>query len=98
MSNENATEDEIQRRLVFANRTYIGLQMKFVSRLLSRVTKSLLFKRLIVSVILYGSEKWILSQSTVDDLERKRILRRIYGQDVKEVSGENEVTKSHTAS
>lgn len=65
MSNEN--DDGIRRRLVFANMTYIGLQTKFGSRLLSRV-KSLLFKRVIVSVILYGSEKLILSQSTVDDL------------------------------
>lgn len=43
VTNENVVKEEIQR-FVIANMAYFGLQRKFSSKLLSKVTKSLLYK------------------------------------------------------
>jgi hypothetical protein len=64
-----------------ANRSYFGLQKHLKSKLLSRSTKTQLYKTLIRPVIIYGSECWTLSQldqQMMDGFERK-VLRKIYG-------------------
>jgi len=71
---------EVNARLIMANRAYYGLQNHAKSRIISKKTKTLLYKTLIRPVLAYGAEIWALS--TQDEyrlsIERK-ILRRIYG-------------------
>ena len=57
----NDTSLEIKRRITFANRCYYGLNTEIKSRVLSRKTKILLNKALIISVLLYGAEAWVLT-------------------------------------
>jgi hypothetical protein len=56
ISNDNSVEKEIQRRIVAGSRTYFTAVSLFRSRLLSRVTKILLYKTLIRPVVSYGAE------------------------------------------
>lgn len=80
----NKTNDisfEIRRRIVLANRCYYGLCKQFRNKATSRQTKLTLYKTLILPVLLYGSEAWVLAQADEAALgvfERK-ILRKIYG-------------------
>jgi len=47
---------EVNARLIMANRAYYGLQNHVKSRIISRKTKTLLFKTLIRPVLIYGAE------------------------------------------
>ncbi|XP_049315624.1 uncharacterized protein LOC125779109 [Bactrocera dorsalis] len=72
---------EIQRRITLANRCYFGLSRQLRSKVLSRQTKTKLYKSLIIPVLLYGAEAWTMSttdESTLRVFERK-VLRKIYG-------------------
>jgi len=72
---------EVNARLIMANRAYYGLQKHVKSRIISRKTKTLLYKTLITPVLTYGAETWALSKQDeylLSIFERK-ILRRIYG-------------------
>jgi len=72
---------ETQRRILVGNRTYFAVISLFRSRLLSRVTKILLYKTLIRPVVSYGAETWILTkkeEQAVLIFERK-MCRKIYG-------------------
>jgi hypothetical protein len=81
VNTQNTIREEIQTRIMAANRSYFGLQKHLKSQLSSRTTKIQLYKTLIRPVIMYGSECWTLSQldqQMVDGFERK-VLRKIYG-------------------
>jgi len=56
ISNDNSVEKEIQRRILAGNRTYFAAINHFRSRLLSRATKTVLYKTLIRPVVSYGAE------------------------------------------
>lgn len=78
---KNNTKDEINRRILLANKCYYGLSKHLRSQILSRKTKIQLYKTLIVPVLTYGSETWTMTQAEEQALltfERK-ILRRIFG-------------------
>jgi hypothetical protein len=62
ISNDNSVEKEIQRRILAGNRTYFAVISLFMSRLLSRATKILLYKTLIRPVVLYGAEAWTMTK------------------------------------
>jgi len=62
ISNENGVEKETQRRILAGNRTYFAAVSLFRSRLLSRVTKIILYKTLIRPVVSYGAEVWTLTK------------------------------------
>jgi len=53
---------EVNARLLMANRAYYGLQNHVKSRIISRKTKTLLYKTLIRPVFTYGAETWALSK------------------------------------
>jgi hypothetical protein len=74
-------EKEIQRHILASNRTYIAVISLFRSRLLSRVTKIILYKTLIRPVVSYGAEAWTLTkkEEQVLLLFERKIFRRIYG-------------------
>jgi hypothetical protein len=81
ISNDNSVEKEIQRLILAGNRTYFAAISLFRSRLLSRATKILLYKKLIRPVVSYGAEAWTKTKKEEQALlifERK-IFRRIYG-------------------
>ena len=63
VNNENFIAKEIQRRRVLSNSSYFRLQKKFESKLLSRATKSLLYKTLVVLVLLYASGTRVLAEA-----------------------------------
>jgi hypothetical protein len=63
------------------NRTYFAVISLFISRLLSRATKIILYKTVIRPVVTYGVEVWTLTEEeeqVVLIFERK-MFRKIYG-------------------
>jgi len=76
-----SVEKEIQRSILAGNRTYFAAIIHSRSRLLSRATKTMLYKTLIRPVVSYGAETWMLTKKEEKILlifERK-IFRRKYG-------------------
>jgi hypothetical protein len=72
---------EIQRRIQTANRCFFGLRKHLRSSHLSRQTKFTIRKTLICPVLLYGSQRWVLTKREENQLlvfERK-VLRMICG-------------------
>ena len=81
VNNNNNTGEEITRRINLANRCLFGLGSIIRSKLLSRNTKLLIYKTLVLPVFIYGSEAWTLSsdeQHKLSVFERK-VLRIIFG-------------------
>jgi hypothetical protein len=77
----NNSSVEVNARLTMANRSYYGLQNHMKSRIISRNTKTILYKTLIRPVLTHGEETWVLSKQDehcLSTFERK-ILWRIYG-------------------
>jgi hypothetical protein len=75
---KNDMSVEIRKRILAANKCFHGLRTHFKSHLISRKTKTLLYKVLVVT---YGSETWMLTKADERSLgiyERK-ILRCIFG-------------------
>lgn len=72
---------EIKRRTILANRCYFGLSKQFKNKAISRQTKITLYKTLILPVLLYGSEAWVLAKAdeAVLGVFERKILRKIYG-------------------
>ena len=64
-----------------AGRAYYGSQNHVKSRIISRKTKTLLYKTLIRPVLTYGTETWALSKQDEYRLSifERKILRRICG-------------------
>jgi hypothetical protein len=81
MTSTNDVSLEIQRRIQTANRCFFGLRKHLQSSHLSRQTKFTIHKTLIRSVLLYGSETWVLTKREENQLllfERK-VLQTICG-------------------
>ena len=80
VNNMNNRSVEVKAGLTMANRAYYGLQNHMKSRIISRNTKTLLYKTLIRPVLRYGAETWVSKQDEhrLSIFERK-ILRIIYG-------------------
>lgn len=72
---------EIKRRTILANRCYFGLSKQFKSKAISRQTKITFYKSLILPVLMYGSEAWVLAKAdeAVLGVFERKILRKIYG-------------------
>ncbi|XP_049306103.1 LINE-1 retrotransposable element ORF2 protein isoform X2 [Bactrocera dorsalis] len=71
---------EIQRKITLANRCYLGLSKKLRSKVLSRRTKTKLHKSLLIIVLIYGTEAWMMTttdESTLRVFERN-VLRKSY--------------------
>jgi hypothetical protein len=82
MINHTYTENqEIQRRINYANGIYFSLMYVFKSQNVHRKKKIRIHKTIIKPALMYGCETWSLLQNAENKLgafERK-ILRRIYG-------------------
>ena len=72
---------ELNERLTMTNRAYYGLRNHVKSSIMSRNTKTPLYKTLIRPVLTYGSETWVLSKQDENRLSifERKILRRIHG-------------------
>ena len=60
VTTKNDVSLEIKRRTTVANRCYYGLNGQLSNKFLSRTTKLILYKMLILPVLLYGAEAWTL--------------------------------------
>lgn len=81
VNNCNKTSQDVDRRIIAANKAYFANIRLLKSRLLSKTTKLRIYKTLIRPVATYGSETWNL---TVNDANRlrvfeRKIVRRIFG-------------------
>ena len=63
VTTKNCVNLEIKRRITLANRCYYGINGQLSNRDLSRTTKLILYKMLILPVLLYGAEVWPLSST-----------------------------------
>ena len=81
VNNNNNTGEEITRRINLANRCLFGLGSILRSKLLSRNTKLLIYKTLVLPVLMYGSEAWTLNNDEQQKLSvfERRVLRMIFG-------------------
>jgi hypothetical protein len=72
VTNDNNMDKEL--RISLANKSYHGLTGKFKSRFLTMSTKLRLFKTLLRSLLMYGSESFMITRSIEESLrvfERK---------------------------
>lgn len=93
----NTIKKEVGRRVMATNRCYYGLSRQLQSRVLFSKTKCNIYEILIKSVLTYGSECWALTKVEKRALlifERK-ILKKIYGQNVRMERGEEDTTRNH---
>jgi hypothetical protein len=88
--NQNLIQEEIKRRLNSGNACYHSVQSLLSSHLLSKNLKIRMYKTIILPVVLYGSETWSLTLRGEHRLRvfENRVLRRIFGQNRDEVTGE----------
>jgi sorting nexin-29 len=61
VTNQNLIQEEIRRRLNSGNACYHSVQNLLSSRLLSKNTKTGIYKTVILRVVLYGCETWSLT-------------------------------------
>lgn len=74
-------EEEIQSRIVGANRAFFALRGLLCSRLLSRGTKIKIYKAIIRPVLTYACATWTLRKIHAEKIDRfeRKVLRRIVG-------------------
>jgi hypothetical protein len=90
LTDQNCIHEEIKSRLNSGNACYHSVQSLLSSRLLSRNVKVKIYKTIILSVVLYGCETWSLTLREENRMNvfGNRVLRRIFGPNRDEVTGE----------
>jgi hypothetical protein len=80
VTNQNLVHEEINSRWNSGNAFYRSLQNFLSSSLLSKTVKIKIYKIIILSVVLYGSETWSLTLTEEHRLRvfENRVLRRIF--------------------
>jgi hypothetical protein len=83
-------QEGIKRRLNSGNACYHSVQSILSSRLLSKNLKIRKYKTIILPVVLYGCETWSLTLREEHRLRvfENRVLRRIFGPNRDQVTGE----------
>jgi len=81
VNGDSNVSEEITNCLIAANRSYFGLKSQFKSQLLSRKTKSLLYKTLVRPILTYAAETWATTKNDERRLSivERKIFHRIYG-------------------
>jgi hypothetical protein len=85
LTNQNSIHEEIKSRLKSGNACYHSLQNPLSSRLLSKNVKIKIYRTIILPVVLYGCESWLLTLR-LRVFENK--VLRIFGPKGDEVTGE----------
>ena len=81
INNKNIISEEIDKRIMIANRAYYANSKILKSRLISHNTKMKIYKTLIRPVATYGAEAWTLTTKDATKLKtlERKVVRRIYG-------------------
>ena len=92
LTNKHSILEEINSRLKVGNACYYSVQNLLSSSLLSKKLKIRIYRTIILPVVLYGCETWLL---TLRDERRlgvfeNRVLRRVFGPKRDEVTGNGE--------
>jgi hypothetical protein len=89
-TNQNLMQEEIKRRLNSGNACYHSVQNLLSSCLLSKNLIIGIYETIILPVVLYGCETWSLTLREEHRLKvfENRVLRRIFGLKMDEVTGE----------
>ena len=90
LTNQNSIQEEIKCRLKLGNSCYNSVQNLLSSSLLSKTLKIKINRTIILSVVLYGCETWSLTLREERRLRvfESRVLRRVFGPNRDEVTGE----------
>jgi hypothetical protein len=90
LTNQNSIQEEIYGRLNSGNVCYNSVENHWASSLVSKNTKIKIYKILSLLVVFYGCETWSLTLREERRLRvfEKRVLRRIFGPQRDEVTGE----------
>jgi hypothetical protein len=86
LKKRNSIHEEINSRLKSGNACYHSVQNLLPSRLLSKNTKTGVYRTIILPVVLYGRETWSEEQRL--RVFENRVLRRIFGPKRDEATGE----------
>ena len=80
-TNQNSIQEEIKSRLMSGNACYHSVQDILSSSLLSKNLKIKIYRTIILSVVLYGCETWLLTMRKEHRLRvfDNRVLRRMFG-------------------
>ena len=87
---QNSIQEEIKSRLKLGNACYYLVQNLWSSSLLSKKLKVKIYRTIILPVVLYGCEGWLLTLREERRLTvfENRVLRRVFGSKRDEVTGE----------
>ena len=90
LTNHNSIQEEIKGRLKSGNACYHSVQNILSSSLLSKNIKIKIYRTVILPVVLYGCETWSLTLREEHRLRvfESRVLRRIFGPKMDELTGE----------
>jgi len=90
LKNKNSILEEIKSKLNSGNHYYYSVQNLLSSSLLSKNLKIKIYRIIILPVILYRCETWLLTFREESRLRifEKRVLRRIFGHERDEVTME----------
>jgi hypothetical protein len=90
VTNQNLIQEEFKRRLNSGNACYNSVQNLLSSCLLLKNLKIKIYKAILLPVVLYGCETWSLTLREEHTLRvfENRVLRRIFGPNRDEVTGE----------
>ena len=94
ITNRNSVHEEIKSRLQSGNICYHSVQNFLSSSLLSKNLKIKIYRTIILPAVLYGCETWSLIFRVGSRLRvfENRVLRRIFGPESDDVTGELEKT------
>ena len=89
LTNQNSIVEEIKSRSRSGNACYRSVQNLLSSRLLSKNLKIKIHRTIILPVVLYGCETWLLTLREERKLRvfENMVLRRIFGPSREEVTG-----------
>jgi hypothetical protein len=90
LTNQNSIQEEINRKLESGNVCYHLAQTTLSSSLLSKNIKIKIYRTIILPVVFYGCETWLLTLKEEHRLRvfENRVLRRIFGCKGDDVTGE----------
>jgi hypothetical protein len=83
--NQNSIQEKVKSRLKLGNACYHSVRHLLSSNLLSKNLKIKIYRTIILPLVLYGCETWLL---TLRKERRMRVFRRIFGPKRDEVMGE----------
>jgi hypothetical protein len=90
VTDQNSIQEEIKSRMKLGNTCYHSVQNLLFCRLLSKNLKIKIYRTIILPVVLYGCEIWLLTLREERRLRlfENRFLRRIFGPKCDEMTGE----------